>query len=188
LFRNEGNWQFQDATSEVGLDHNNDRWSFSAVWEDYDNDGDLDLYVANDFGRNNLYRQENGRFKDVAGSASAEDINFGMSASFGDYNRDGWMDLYVSNMFSAAGGRITYQPQFKQGVSSELKAAYQQMARGNTLLRNAGDGTFQDVSDEAGVTVGRWAWASLFADVNNDGWEDILVANGFVTGKMPDDL
>jgi hypothetical protein len=188
LFRNDGEWQFQDVTSEVGLEHNNDRWSFAAVWEDLDNDGDLDLYVVNDFGMNNLYRQENGRFKDVAEAAGAEDMNFGMSASSGDFDRDGWMDLYVSNMFSSAGGRITIQPKFKTGGSEQLKKAYQQMARGNTLLHNLGNGTFQDVSVDAGVTMGRWAWGSLFADVNNDGWEDILVANGFVTGKMKDDL
>lgn len=188
LFRNEGNWKFRDATSEVGLDHNNDRWSFAAAWEDYDNDGDIDLYVVNDFGRNNLYRQEAGRFHDVAAEASAEDMNFGMSAAFGDFNRDGLMDIHVSNMFSSAGGRITFQEDFKEGASVQLKAAYQQMARGNTLLQNQGDGSFRDVSVDAGVTMGRWAWASLFADVNNDGWEDLLVANGFVTGKLSDDL
>jgi hypothetical protein len=62
------------------------------------------------------------------------------------------------------------------------------MARGNTLLESAGDGTFRDVSSQAHVSVGRWAWGSLFADINNDGWEDLLVANGFVTGNLPGDL
>ena len=188
LFRNEGNWRFYDATGEVGLDDENNRWSYAAVWEDYDNDGDQDLYVANDFGRNNLYRNDGlsaPRFSDVAGSAGAEDMNFGMSATFGDYNRDGWMDLYVSNMFSAAGGRITSQPGFQSVGSGAVKTAYQQMVRGNTLLENTGDGAFRDVSASRGVTMGRWAWGSLFADVNNDGWEDILVANGFVTGHLP---
>ncbi len=188
LLRNEGKWQFRDVTSEVGLDHNNDRWSYAAVWEDYDNDGDLDLYVANDFGRNNLYRQQGGQFEDVAGPAGAEDMNFGMSASFGDYNRDGLMDIYISNMFSSAGGRITFQPGFQTEGSDELIAVYQRMAAGNTLLRNVGDGTFRDVSSQAHVGVGRWAWGSIFADINNDGWEDILVANGFVTGHLPGDL
>ena len=188
LLRNEGNWQFRDVTVEVGLDHNNDRFSFAAVWEDYDNDDDLDFYVANDYGRNNLYRQENGRFKDVAGPAGAEDMNFGMGATFGDYNRDGLMDIYVSNMFSGAGGRIAFQPGFQREGTREVKAVYQRMAAGNTLLQNVGDGTFRDVSAQARVGVGRWAWGSLFADINNDGWEDLLVANGFVTGNLPGDL
>lgn len=188
LFRNDGNWQFTDVTDEVGLNHNNDRWSYSAVWEDLDNDGDIDLYVVNDYGRNNLYRNENGHFHDEAGPANAEDTNFGMSGSVGDFDRDGWMDVYISNMFSAAGGRVTFQPQFKSDQPEELKAAYQQMARGNTLLHNKGDGTFEDVSVQMGVSTGRWAWTSLFADLNNDGWQDIVVANGFVTGKIADDL
>lgn len=188
LFSNQGSWQFEDVTGQVGLDENNDRWSYAATWEDYDNDGDLDLYVANDFGRNNLYRNDQGRFSDVAAPAGAEDMNFGMSASFGDFNRDGWMDLYVSNMFSAAGGRVTFQPSFRADGAGEIKSTYQQMARGNSLLQNAGDGTFRDVSTDSKVTMGRWAWGSLFADVNNDGWEDLLVANGFVTGHLPGDL
>ena len=188
LFRNEGSWQFADVTKNVGLDHNNDRWSFAAAWEDFDNDGDQDLYVANDFGRNNLYRNDDGKFQDVAGPAGAEDLNFGMSATFGDYNRDGWMDLYVSNMFSAAGGRITFQPGFQTGGTDEVKSHFRRMVRGNSLLQNAGDGTFKDVSATANVTMGRWAWGSMFADVNNDGWDDLLVANGFVTGHLPGDL
>ncbi len=193
LFRNEGQGHFVDATDEVGLSHNNFRWSFASAWEDVDNDGDQDLYVVNDYGRNNLYRNDDGHFTDVAKTVGAQDQNFGMSVSFGDYNRDGQMDLYVSNMFSSAGGRITYQPQFQTGTSAELKADYQQLARGNSLIENLGRGladqtAFRDVSHPAGVTMGRWAWGSLFADINNDGWEDLVVANGFVTGKMPDDL
>ena len=188
LLRNEGNWSFRDVTDDVGLDDNNDRWSFASVWDDYDNDGDLDLYVANDFGRNNLYRYDGGTFTDVAGPAGAEDMNFGMSAAFGDYNRDGWMDIYVSNMFSSAGGRISFQPGFQTDGTDEAIAAFQRMSAGNTLLRNAGDGTFRNVSSKARVGVGRWAWGSIFADVNNDGWEDIVVANGLATGDLPGDL
>lgn len=188
LIRNEGNWNFRDVTNEVGLDHNNDRWSFAAVWEDFDNDGDQDIYVSNDFGRNNLYIQQEGKFRDMAGPSGAEDMNFGMSAAAGDYDRDGRMDIYVSNMFSSAGGRITYQPDFQSEGTREAIAAFQRMADGNTLLRNNKDGSFADVSSAAHVGVGRWAWGSLFADINNDGWEDIIVANGFVTGDLPGDL
>ncbi len=69
LLRNDGTagttWEFTDATRQLGLDDRNNRWSYAASWEDYDNDGDQDLYVANDFGRNNLYRNDGGRFVDV---------------------------------------------------------------------------------------------------------------------------
>ncbi len=188
LLRNDGVWQFQNVTAEVGLDENNHRFSFAAGWEDYDNDGDVDLYVANDYGRNNLYRNDEGRFLDVAAGAGVEDIASGMSVSFADYNRDGRMDIYVGNMFSAAGNRVAYQREFQPEASAKTKAQFQRLARGNTLFANRGDGTFRDESVGAGVTMGRWAWSSVFADINNDGWDDLLVANGYLTGRDPRDL
>ena len=178
LLKNKG-WQFQEVTNEVGLDTHNQRFSYAASWEDFDNDGDADLYVANDFGRNNLFRNDSGRFTDVAAQAGVEDLSAGMSVSWGDYNRDGWMDLYVGNMFSSAGNRIAFQRKYRPG---EDVSAFQRHARGNSLFLNQGDGSFLDVSEEAKVTLGRWAWCSSFMDFNNDGWEDILVANGMVTG------
>ena len=188
LLRNDGNWEFNDVTTLVGLDEANNRFSFAASWEDYDNDGDLDLYVANDYGRNNLYQNTNGTFRDVAPSLGVEDMSAGMSVSWGDFNRDGWMDIYVSNMFSAAGNRITYQRQFKEGVQEELREQFQRHARGNTLFQNNGKGGFDDVSVEAGITMGRWAWGSGFIDFNNDSFEDIVVANGFISTDDTGDL
>ena len=181
-------WAFKDVTVEVGLDENNRRWSFAAAWEDYDNDGDLDIYVANDVGRNNLYRNDGGRFTDVAPAAGVEDGAFGMSVTWGDYNHDGLMDLYVANMFSAAGNRITFQDQFLKETTDQMRTKIQFIARGNSLYENLGDGTFRDVSVEAGVTMGRWSWGSVFADVNNDSWEDLLVGNGYLTRDSTDDL
>ncbi|MGY8689002.1 MAG: FG-GAP repeat domain-containing protein, partial [Verrucomicrobiales bacterium] len=133
LLRNDGNWEFNDVTTSVGLDDGNNRFSFAASW-------DLDIYVANDYGRNNLYQNTNGKFSDVAATLGVEDMSAGMSVSWGDYNRDGWMDLYVSNMFSAAGNRITYQRQFQEGASDELRERFQRHARGNTLFQNNGKG------------------------------------------------
>ncbi len=188
LFRNEGSYRFTDMTVRAGLDSNNRRFSYAASWEDYDDDGDPDLYVANDFGRNNLYRNDGGSFVDVAKAAGVEDISPGMSASWGDYDNDGKMDLYVSNMFSSAGNRITAQSRFHAGTTAETRAQFRRHARGNTLLRNLGNGKFEDVSEDTGVVIGRWAWGSRFLDLNNDGWEDILVTNGFVTQGDADDL
>jgi hypothetical protein len=181
-------WSFVDATAESGLDQNNRRFSFAASWEDYDDDGDLDLYVANDFGRNNLYRNEGGRFRDVAEQAGVEDMAAGMGVSWGDYDRDGKLDLYVSNMFSSAGERVTYQRRFLDGASAATLGGFQRHARGNSLFRNLGGGAFEDVSERAGVTMGRWAWGSIFAEFDNDGWPDVFVPNGFVTGEDPEDL
>ena len=188
LLRNDGRWRFSHATLRAGLDANNRRFSYAAAWEDFDNDGDQDLYVANDFGRNNLYRNDAGRFTDIAPAAGAEDISPGMSSCWGDYDNDGLMDLYVSNMFSSAGKRITSQQRFHEKASDKTRAEFRRHARGNTLLKNMGDGTFSDVSAAAGVTIGRWAWGSKFADLNNDGWEDLLVTNGFITQQDSGDL
>lgn len=181
-------WKFEDVTKEVGLDVNNRRFSFGAAWEDYDNDGDQDLYVANDFGRDNLYRNDQGKFLDVSDEAKIEDSGTGMGITWGDFDRDGLMDLYVSNMFSAAGNRITFQDQFKPEADPEIRERIQRLARGNTLLKNSGDGSFQDLSSTGGAEMGRWAWASMFTDLNNDGWEDLVVANGYITTEDTGDL
>ncbi len=191
LLRNNGGYEFQDVTQAVGMDVKNSRFSMAAAWEDFDNDGDLDLYVANDFGPNNLYRNDNGQFTDIAAEAKVVDHGSGMSVDWGDYNRDGRMDLYIGNMFSAAGSRITSQRRFERGRPGDTVAHLRRMARGNTLFENACDATgarFQDVSDEAEVWLGRWAWASKFVDLTNDGWLDLVVANGYVTNDDTDDL
>jgi len=189
LLSNDGRWQFNEVTENVGLNHNNNRFSFAATWEDYDDDGDPDLYVANDYGRNNLYENTSGRFVDVAAELGIEDMSAGMSASWGDFNRDGRLDIYISNMFSAAGNRITFQRQFKPGAPQAMLAQYQRHARGNTLFQaNQEERGFRDVSVEQGVTMGRWAWGSRFVDLNNDGWEDLVVANGFISTEDTGDL
>ncbi len=196
LFRNDGKLAFTDATPGSGFEQNNTQFSFTATWEDYDNDGDLDLYVANDFGRNNLYRNAliptgTAGFEDVAGQTGTLDIAAGMSASWGDVNRDGLMDLYVSNMWSSAGNRITSQDKFraKKDGDEDTKNMIRRHARGNSLFRNAGeDAPFTDDSLATGTAMGRWAWGSLLMDLNNDGWEDVYVANGFMSAPQTGDL
>jgi hypothetical protein len=111
-----------------------------------------------------------------------------MGLAIEDFDKDGWMDIYVSNMFSAAGNRTTNHASFKVKSSDQVKDAFKRHARGNTLLKNSGDGTFQDVSEAAGVTLGRWAWSTNFIDMNNDGWHDLLVCNGYITNEDTRDL
>ena len=191
LMRNDienDDWTFSDVTVESGLDVNNRRFTFASAWEDFDDDGDADLYVVNEFGRDNMYRNDGGRFTDVSENARVEDAGSGMGITWGDYNRDGQMDVYISNMFSAAGNRITFQDKFKSSSPSEVKRRIQRLTRGNTLLKNVGNGEFQDQSAFAGVELGRWSWASQFVDLNNDGWLDLLVANGYITADDTGDL
>ncbi|MCP3977950.1 MAG: tetratricopeptide repeat protein [bacterium] len=188
LLRNDGEFRFVEVTAATGVDRNNSRFSFAAAWEDFDNDGDLDLYVANDFGRNNLFRNDGGRFVDIAARAGVEDVGAGMSVSWGDYNLDGWVDLYVGNMFSSDGMRIAYQDRFAPGHSNEDVALLRRTARGNSLFTNLGDGTFRDDSELSGINEGRWAWSSNFADLNNDGRQDVVVANGFLSSESREEM
>ncbi|MFT7668394.1 MAG: hypothetical protein ACI8X5_001086 [Planctomycetota bacterium] len=188
MFRNLGGLKFEDVTSQVGLDENNMRFSFAASWADYDYDGDQDLYVSNDFGRNSLYKNTGGKFEDVAAAAGVEDISAGMGVAWGDYDGDGLVDIYVSNMFSSAGQRIAYQRRFKNQADESTREDFQRHARGNSLFRNLGNGTFEDVTVAANTWMGRWSWGADFTDFDNDGRQDLFVPNGFITNEQTKDL
>lgn len=189
LFRNRGDGTFEDVTVPSGVDHNNDRFSFAAAWCDYDNDGWPDLYVANDFGRKNLYRNNgDGTFTDIAGKAGVEDYGPGMSTCWLDYDNDGLQDVYVANMWLPEGKRITADDQFLPGADTAVRALYQKHNAGNSLYRNAGNGAFEDKTREAESSMGRWSWSCASWDFDNDGWTDLYVANGFVSGPNHYDL
>jgi Tfp pilus assembly protein PilF/peroxiredoxin len=194
LFRNDGHGRFEDVTEEAGLDPTNDRYHFAAAWGDYDADGWPDLYVANDFGTKNLYRnlgRRDGkvRFEEVSEKAGVLDHGAGMSAAFFDYDNDGRLDIYTGNIWSHNGLRVTGQPAFMPDAPEAVRALYRRHARGNSLFRNRGDGTFEDVTLAAGAEMGRWAWSSDTLDFDSDGWDDIYVANGMLTHESgPEDI
>jgi Tfp pilus assembly protein PilF/peroxiredoxin len=186
LFRNDGHANFIDVTEEAGLNVNNDRYSFSAAWADYDGDGWPDLVVTNDFGRKNLYHNlglRNGKvtFEDVAAKAGVEDYAAGMSVSWFDYDNDGRLDIYAGQMWSANGLRVTASPAFMPEASDRVHAIYRHHAQGNSVLRNKGDGTFEDVSLPARANMGRWSWSTGALDFDCDGWEDVYAVTGMVT-------
>ncbi len=190
LFRNDGAGRFEEVSAGAGLQPTNDRFSFAAAWGDFDDDSDPDLYVANDFGRNNLYvNNGDGTFSDRAAELGVEDLGAGMSAAWGDYDSDGDLDLYTANMWSSAGLRLTGSDQFAAVAPDEgRRGSFRRQAQGNSLFRNDGEAGFVDVSVEAGVRKGRWAWASDFADLDGDGLLDLFVQNGYITGERLDDL
>ncbi len=182
LMRNQRDGTFRDATAASGLNQNNTRYSFCCGWSDYNRDGWPDLYVVNDFGRKNLYRNNgDGTFTDVAPQAAAEDIGAGMSVSWLDYDNDGAQDLYVANMWTAAGERVSTQENFKKDSSREVRALYQKHAMGNSLLHNRG-AIFDDATNSATVGMGRWSWSSDAFDFDHDGFLDLYIANGMVSG------
>ena len=192
LFRNrltsDGGGFFEDCTQETGMGENNDRFSFAPSWCDFNSDGWPDLYVANDFGRKNLYVNEQGHFHDRAAQAGVEDIGPGMSASWFDADLDGKPDLYVANMWTAAGQRLIKDPKFTPAADESRKDAYRRHTKGNSLYRNRGDGTFEDVSIEQHAEFGRWAWSSGGHDLDNDGNAELLVTCGMLTNQSTTDL
>jgi Flp pilus assembly protein TadD len=186
LFRNDGRGRFVDTTEESGLATGNNQYHFAAAWADYDEDGWPDLLVANDFGTKNLYRNLGRRdavvtFEDAAAAAGVLDHGAGMSAAFLDYDNDGRLDIYTGNMWSAPGLRVTAASSFMAGETPEIRALYRRHTRGNSLFRNLGGGRFEDRTIPARAAMGRWAWSSDALDFDNDGWDDLYIANGMLT-------
>ncbi len=177
LFRNTGE-AFVDITRDCGIDENNTRYSFAAAWCDADGDGRPELYVANDFGRNNLYRYDGKRFRDVAAEAGVEDMGPGMSAAWFDYDGDGRFDLYVSNMYSEPGQRTVKDRRM------EPVDAYRRHSKGNSLYRNLGNGKFEETHQ---AEMGRWAWSADACDLDHDGKPELYIACGMITGDRPTD-
>jgi hypothetical protein len=160
LYRNRGDGSFQDVSEAAGVGIVPE-YGLGAVWSDLDDDGDVDLYAANDQSGHNLYRNDGrGRFQDTAladGVAFNEDgrAQAGMGVDAGDYDNDGLFDLHVTNF------------------SHDY----------NTLYRNSGAGYFLDVSFAAGVAEPSYlflGWGTGFQDFDRDGFLDIFVANGHV--------
>jgi Flp pilus assembly protein TadD/peroxiredoxin len=189
LFHNEGNGTFVDKTRAAGLNVENDRYSFACAWGDSQGNGLADLYVANDFGRGNLYRNNgDGTFTAVSTAAHVDDPEAGMSASWLDSSNDGKQDIYSAAMWSAAGQRVSSQKMFQPKATEEIRSFYRRHARGNTLFRNRGDGSFENVSRQAGVELGRWSWCADSWDFDHDGYADIYVTNGYISAPDRADL
>lgn len=172
LFRNNGDMSFTDVTGEAGVGDRN--YGYGCVAGDYDNDGDLDLYVVN-WGPNRLYRNNgDGTFTDVALEAGVEDPRQGAAAAFVDIENDGDLDLYVTNYLVIDVEK--HKPCYRGGVMtycSRLDYDYEYDA----LYRNNGDGTFTDISKEAGVVTPSTGMSVVCTDYDNDGFQDIFVAN-----------
>ncbi len=158
LYHNNGDGTFTDVTKTAGFSKAMGR-GLALAWGDYDDDGDMDVYIANDADQNFLYRNNgNGTFTDVsltAGVGFSEDgeAENGMGVDFGDYDNDGRLDLVVTNF---------------QGQT-------------NTLYHNEGNGLFSDVSYASKIgtiSLPYLAWGVSFCDYDNDGYQDLFIANG----------
>ena len=175
LFRNEGGMRFADVTEDAGVAGSG--YSMGAAAGDYDNDGHVDLFVAGVF-RNILYHNRgDGHFEDVTEKAGIKSDKWAVAAGWFDYNNDGLLDLFVVNYASWSPSydrfcgdpsrnlRVYCHPKYFEGLT-------------NTLYRNRGDGTFEDVSERAGIAQHHGRGMSVaFADYDNDGFMDIFVTN-----------
>jgi hypothetical protein len=181
LLHNNHDGTFADVTQKAGVA--NERWGFGVTVGDYDNDGWPDIYVAN-YGKNRLYHNNHdGTFTDVAEKAGVALGGWSTGPTWGDYDRDGLLDLFVPGYVKfdvdhpPRGGKPCHFRGMNvfcgpQGLPGE----------GDHLFHNNGDGTFSDVSVKAGVSdpSGMYGLASVFVDMDDDGWLDLAVANDSV--------
>jgi tetratricopeptide (TPR) repeat protein len=189
LFENSGKWVFDDVTEATGLNVENDRYSFACSWGDVSGDGWPDLYVVNDFGRNVLYRNKgNGTLDAVSRMARVDEAGAGMSSSWLDFDNDGKQDIYAAGMWVAAGMRVFDDAHFHPEEPEPIRSLYRRHMTGNSLYRNQGDGKFENVGVKAGVEMGRWSWSTDAWDFDNDGFADLYVANGYISGLEERDV
>ncbi|MDP6955301.1 MAG: VCBS repeat-containing protein, partial [Planctomycetota bacterium] len=184
LLRNMKGAGFKDVTEAAGL--TDSRWSYASAAADFDYDGDLDLYVANDYGTNALFENRgDGTFADVAQELGLMDRGNGMGVAWGDLDRNGSLDLYVSNMSSTAGNRILRR--LSDSMDQELMDDLLKLAAGNTIFTRNKEGGFDALSRELGGIGASWAWSPALADLDLDGYLDVYCANGYVTGDLAHD-
>jgi len=171
LYRNNGDGTFTDVAGQAGvLGHG---MGFGCSAADFDNDGDVDLYVLN-YGPNEFFRNNgDGTFTDISAQSGLADPHWSLSAPWIDYNNDGLLDVYVANYLEYDEGKFRA---FYAASGHPGPLSYH--GQPDALYRNNGDGTFTEVTKEAGVynPEGR-AMSAMAADLNNDGFLDIYVSN-----------
>ncbi len=184
LFHNNHDGTFTDVTDKAGVA--NERWGFGVAVADYDNDGWPDIFVAN-FGKNRLYHNNHdGTFTDMAEKAGVTLGGWSAGPTWGDFDHDGLLDLFVAGYVKydvdhpPIAGTNGIPKGFCQFRGIAVMCGPRGLpGEGDHLFRNNGDGTFTDVSVKAGVSDahGYYGFASVFVDVDDDGWVDLLVAN-----------
>lgn len=181
LYRNKGDGTFEDVTAEAGVGDTG--YGNGCACGDYDGDGDTDLYVSN-LGPNVLYRNNgDGTFTDVTDVAGVADPSWSTSCAFLDYDGDGNLDLYVANYINWS--KATEMECYSGGLPDYCHPKVYKAPARDTLYRNAGDGTFVDVSLQVGLgrNFGHGLGVAC-ADYNLDGRMDIYVANDGMANQL----
>lgn len=180
FFRND-NGRFVNVSARAGII--NSTFGLSATVADINQDGYPDVYVANDYIDPDFVYINNGdgtftdRYFEYLGHSSQSS----MGSDIGDYNNDGLNDIVVMDMFPADPVRFKemMNPMALQRQEMLRKYGYGDQVGRNVLQLNMGNGQFAEIGELAGVSTTDWSWGSLFADLDNDGWQDLHVANGY---------
>jgi hypothetical protein len=179
LWRNKGNWQFENVTAKSGTGAGN-RSSFSAVWLDANNDGWPDLYVINEFGSGVLLvNNQDGTFREHLLAEGPADFGT-MGVTCGDYDNDGNIDIFCGNMYSKAGNRVINNI-LPGTYPEEIMAKIRAFVAGNQLWHNRGNLQFEPMAKKYQVAGAGWAYGPAFVDLDNDGWLDLFANAGFVS-------
>ncbi len=184
LFVGDGRGRFTAVPGAGGVAC--DGLSMAAVAGDYDNDGDLDLFITR-VGPDRLFRNDGaGRFEDVTAAAGISTSGWGTAAAWADYDRDGDLDLFVANYVTYDPAHVPTQP---AGPSDRDELAafnpYVYDSEPDRLLRNDGDGTFSDVTERARLEdASGKGLGAVFVDLNDDDWPDIYVVNDVSTNRL----
>ena len=187
LYRNDGapgEPRFTDVSDEAGIYGSEIAFGLGLSMGDLDDDGDLDLYVANDFfERDYLYLNDgDGTFTETLEGAMPTISLSSMGTDMADLTGDGAPEVFVVDMLPDDDDRLKQSSSY-EGVNvyrAKLGEGYHHQLMRNTLQRNAGDGRFDDVSSIAGVAETDWSWSALFADLDLDGLQDLYVTNGIL--------
>ena len=180
LYHNNCDGTFTDVTEKSGLAYPG--WAHGVVAADFDGDGYEDLYVTC-LGHNHLYHNNgNGTFTDITARAGVDDPRWSTGAAVADYDKDGALDLFVSNYVEV---ELSKLPEFGKSKTCQYRGVPVQCGpkglpgAGDSLFHNKGDGTFTNVSRQAGVSdpEGRFGLGAIWTDVDGDGWLDLFVAN-----------
>lgn len=179
LFRNLGDWKFEDVTKKSGT-RGGYRSTFTAAWLDANDDGWADLHVPNEFGDGALFiNQGNGTFKPQ--SLADRPADFGtMGLAAGDMDNDGRIDLYCANMYSKAGTRVTGNMK-PDAYPPNVMDKFRRFVAGSQLHLNQGDGKFTQVGAEKQLASVGWAYGPALADLDGDGFLDIFATAGYIS-------
>ena len=180
LYQNDGSGHFRDVTAGSGLTHRG--WGMGTCVGDYDNDGFEDVYVTA-WGPNVLFHNNgDGTFKDVTQAAGVGDPRWSTGCAFGDYDRDGNLDLYVANYVAFDEKKIRKRGEGCAYMTLSVPCGPRGLqGEADVLYHNTGKGTFTDATKAAGIVdPDLYGYGVVFADLDDDGWPDIYVANDSV--------